>query len=210
MADTTNVSLFRKWISHFCVFLLRIARWWASTAKKTWLYALYPGIQIGAGTYISVFARVAMTDGGQMVIGKRCHLSRNVLVRCNGGRLQIGDNTFVGQNAVIASGHTLTIGDDCLIAEGVTIRDQDHGTAPGKPYGCQPPTFDPVRLDNNVWVGAQAVILKGVTIEDDAIIGANSVVTNDVPAREIVCGIPARPLKRSGQPPASKPSRRAT
>lgn len=209
MARSTKVSVFRKWLGHWCVLLLRIARWWTSALKKKWLRALYPGIQIGSGTYVSILARLAMTDGGQLTIGDRCYISRNVMIRCNGARLQIGNDCFIGQNAVIASGHTLTIGNDCLIAEGVTIRDQDHGTRPGELYRCQPPTLEPVRICNNVWLGAQAVILKGVTVEDNAIVGASSVVTKDVLEGEIACGVPARSLKRSPQDLASKRSDRA-
>ena len=83
---------------------------------------------------------------------------------------------------------------DALIAENVSIRDQDHRTNSDIPYRLQLPVSAPVRIGSNVWVGAQGIVLKGVTIGENAVIGAGAVVVDDVAERTIVVGVPARPL----------------
>ena len=88
------------------------------------------------------------------------------------------------------------IGDDCLLAEMVSIRDHDHNFARlDVPIRQQGATCAPVKIGRDVWLGAKVTVLKGVSIGDGAIIGANSVVTRDVPPRAIAVGSPARVIK---------------
>lgn len=68
----------------------------------------------------------------------------------------------------------------------------DHSLEPSKRKGMYPA---PIRLGKNVWVGAHATVLKGVTVGDDAVIAAGAVVTKDVPAGAIVAGVPARVIR---------------
>jgi acetyltransferase-like isoleucine patch superfamily enzyme len=103
--------------------------------------------------------------------------------------LAIGSNAFVGQGSVITAAAQLTIGSDALIASGVVIRDQDHGT--GRPRRLQALVSSPVSIGQNVWIGANAVVLKGVKIGDNALIGAGAVVTRDIPADAVAVGVPA-------------------
>jgi acetyltransferase-like isoleucine patch superfamily enzyme len=85
------------------------------------------------------------------------------------------------------------IGDDTLIAQNVSIIAAGHGVQLGKLIRDQaPPKNNGVRIGNNVWIGAAAVVLPGVYVADGAIIGAGAVVTKDVPANAIVVGNPAR------------------
>lgn len=79
----------------------------------------------------------------------------------------------------------ISIGKDSLIAEGVTIRDQDHQFDLTEiPIRLQGSTTDAIIIGEDVWLGAKATILKGVRIGDHAIIGANSVVTKDIPPEQ--------------------------
>lgn len=113
----------------------------------------------------------------------------------SGGALTIGARAFIGTGTIIACRESIAIGDDALIAEYVTIRDQDHR------YGGDVPTAQngfetaPIIIGNNVWIGAKATITKGVTIGDNAVIAAGAVVIHDVPANTIAGGVPARVLK---------------
>ena len=88
------------------------------------------------------------------------------------------------------------VGQDCLIAELVyfgtmtTLR-----SAPESRTRLQGEDVAPVRIGNNVWLGAKVTVLKGVSIGDEAIVGANAVVSSDLPRGAVAVGIPARIIK---------------
>lgn len=83
----------------------------------------------------------------------------------------------------------MTLGDDCFIGHNVVFATLNHGTAPEDRRAMYPA---PIRLGKNVWVGSNSTILRGVTVGDNAIIAAGSVVTKDVAANTIVGGVPAK------------------
>jgi acetyltransferase-like isoleucine patch superfamily enzyme len=111
------------------------------------------------------------------------------------GELIVGDNSYIGRGTIILAHQSVVIGDDCLIAPGCHITDVNHGIAAGELIRKQPLVSKPVRIGNDVWIGASCSILPGVTIGDGAVIGARSVVTRDVPSNAIVVGIPAKIIK---------------
>jgi len=121
-------------------------------------------------------------------------LERNCLL-VSEGSLTIGGNGFVGSGTTIVATKRIEIGADALIAENVTIRDQDHATAGSGPYRIQGFDCGPVSIGTNVWVGAGAIVLKGVKIGEGAIIAAGAVVSKNVSARQVVGGVPAKPIR---------------
>jgi acetyltransferase-like isoleucine patch superfamily enzyme len=133
---------------------------------------------------------------GHVTLGEHCRLGRDVYFETNqGGRIVLGDHVTVNNGTMITSYSEVHIGNDCLIGEYVSIRDANHGTAPGPPMRLQDHTFAPIVLEDNVWVARGCVVLKGVHIGAGAVVAANSVVTKDVPANAIVGGIPAKHLR---------------
>jgi acetyltransferase-like isoleucine patch superfamily enzyme len=108
-----------------------------------------------------------------------------------GGSLVLGTPVFINTGSTIVANHHIEVGDHCLIGDLVAIFDSDHH--PLEP--SRPTRVAPVRLGLNVWVGRSATILPGVTIGDHAVIAAGSIVTGDVPARTLVAGVPARPIR---------------
>jgi acetyltransferase-like isoleucine patch superfamily enzyme len=109
----------------------------------------------------------------------------------------IGRNAFIGPFALLsADGVTVTIGDDTVIGPGFCLMAGDHKIdTPGisfKESGQGTGRNEPIQIGRNVWIGARVVVLKGVTIGDAAVVGAGSIVTNDVPAFAVVAGNPAR------------------
>ena len=108
-----------------------------------------------------------------------------------GFNIRLGAGSFLNFNCVILDVVAVTIGDAALIGPGVQILAADHPRDPaGRTRGLE--FGRPVHIGRNVWIGAGAIILPGVTIYDDALIGAGSVVTHDVPAGVTVMGNPAR------------------
>ncbi len=137
----------------------------------------------------------------RLELGEHCRLGAGVFFETNeGGRISLGGRVRVNAGTVLVSYAGVTIGDECLIGEYVSIRDADHGSDVGAPMRSQPHRSAPIRIGRDVWIARGAVILKGVTVGDGAIVAANSVVTRDVPSMAVVGGVPARVLKyRGGQ-----------
>ena len=99
---------------------------------------------------------------------------------------------FINENVQITCAEKITIGEDCNIGRDVVIRDYDgHFIDPSLPISS------PVRIGDHVWIGQKAMILKGVTIGDGAVIAAGSIVTADVPARTLVAGVPAKVIREN-------------
>lgn len=111
---------------------------------------------------------------------------------------EFGPNTHLGSGIFMNIGCTfqdqggIWIGDRTFIGHHVTIVTQNHELDPAHRGDLLP---QPVRIGADVWIGSNATILPGVTVGDGAVIGAASVVTNDVPARAIVVGSPARVVR---------------
>jgi acetyltransferase-like isoleucine patch superfamily enzyme len=110
--------------------------------------------------------------------------------------LRIGDRTMIGHGAALVVARQITIGADCLIAGGVRIFDSPgHPSDPEPRRARQRPSDEDVRpvvVEDNVWIGVDAVIAPGVRVGEGSIVSAKSVVLNDVPAYTVVMGNPAR------------------
>lgn len=111
-----------------------------------------------------------------------------------GVNITVGRNVFINQGCQFMDMGGLTIGDDVMIGPKVTIVTAGHPTAPAERRNGI--TMKPVAIGNNVWIGAAATILPGVTVGDGAVIAAGAVVSRDVPANTMAAGVPARVIKR--------------
>lgn len=107
--------------------------------------------------------------------------------------IDIGDYCLLCPGVRISAASSIVIGDSCMLANGAYITDSDwHGI-----YDRSLPVgrTEPVRLEKNVWIGDGAIVCKGVTIGENSIVGAGSVVTKDIPANVIAAGNPAQIVK---------------
>ena len=119
-----------------------------------------------------------------------------------GSNISIGADVFMNFNCVILDVVPVSIGDRCQIAPGVQILAADHPRDPAQ-RRLQLECGKPIRIGSSVWIGGGALILPGVTVGDDAIIGAGAVVTRDVPAAATVAGNPARIVVSQTRRPGS-------
>jgi len=112
------------------------------------------------------------------------------------GQLKIGSYLYMNHYAIVNCHYSITIGEKVMIGPHSYICDFDHDISLGTDTKIKPDGIAlPVEIQRDVWIGAGAIVLKGVTIGAGAVVGAGSVVTKDVPAKAVVVGNPARILK---------------
>jgi galactoside O-acetyltransferase len=143
---------------------------------------------------------------GIIEIGKNCIIRCRIAFDGHGGRVKIGDRCYLGASLLVCRSG-ITIGDDVVISWGVTVVDHDshslfwrYRQSDVVEWAQDKKNWDfvPVRhvyIGDKVWIGFGASILKGVTVGEGAVIGANSVVTRDVPPYTVVVGNPARAIR---------------
>ncbi len=156
-----------------------------------------------------------ITGSGRIVIGEQVFLAGKSSFTFsnrvhNAPELVVGDDTFIGHNCSISVAGSVRIGKHCLLAAGVRVSDFDGHPVDAERRRAKEPTppegIRPVVIGDDVWVGQDSIILKGVTIGDRSIIGAGAVVTRDVPADVVVGGNPARVVKHlAGEAPHPRP-----
>jgi maltose O-acetyltransferase len=137
-------------------------------------------------------------NGGQIVIGEGAVLystAATLELVADGGRLEIGPRALINYGCSIAATQLVRIGPDCLIGKQCILIDNDfHRLEPGRRR--ERPPSAPLILEEHVWLGSRVIVLPGVTIGADSVIGAGSVVTRDVPPRCLAAGSPARVIRR--------------
>jgi len=143
---------------------------------------------LGSGTVIVRPHKLQGID--RIHIGDNCSVFEGAWLACEpgGSPLWIGDRTYLGHGVHVHALDPVTIGSDCVLADGVFIGSSDHDRDDRR----QVDGSGPVVIGDRVFIGQRAVVLGGVTIGDGATVGAHAVVTRDVPAGATVVGIPAR------------------
>lgn len=119
---------------------------------------------------------------------------RPPLVVDHGWNIAIGARTFVNFHLTALDVARITIGEDCQIGPNVQLLTPTHPLEPER-RRARWEAAEPITIGDNVWLGGGVTVLPGVTIGDDAVIGAASVVTRDVPAASLAVGNPARVIR---------------
>lgn len=133
-------------------------------------------------------------SGGTLHLGPaswlRTECGVNRLTVFPGGRIEVGARTLVN-GAMLHAKREIHIGEDSMIGFGARIFDADLHPLDSE----TPERMEPVRIGDRVWIGTDVIVLRGVTIGDDVVVGAGSVVTRDLPPRVLALGAPARPVR---------------
>jgi acetyltransferase-like isoleucine patch superfamily enzyme len=163
-------------------------------------------VQLGKEAKVFNFA----DDPKAICIGARSRIMGELLVFQDGGRIEIGEDVFIGPGVRIWSAEHVSIGNRVLISHNVNIFDTDshplnaftrhkhyrwmleHVAACTKAFGV---ANSPVNIEEDAWIGAGTSILRGVTISTRSIVGAGSVVTQSIPEDVIAAGNPARVIR---------------
>jgi len=173
---------------------------------------------LGRNTRLRPSAKIHNIRGNNhyISIGDNSLVAGELLVFPNGGKISIGHWCYVGENALIWSSGNIEIGNRVLISHNVNIFDSLTHPIDAKLRHAQfreillqghPSDIDlgecPVQIEEDAWIGANSIILRGVTIGKAAVVGAGSVVTQDVPPFTVVAGNPARIIRKLDEEPAT-------
>jgi acetyltransferase-like isoleucine patch superfamily enzyme len=169
-------------------------------------------LQIGKGTSVR-WSRIRVPKGARLLIGSGGIVNAKFSFETSSGSIKIGDRCYIGRSQLICL-RSIELGNDVVISWGATIVDHNsHSTE------WEHRKFDVVRqtkglkdwdhvihapivIQDRVWIGFNAVILKGVTLGQGSIVAAGAVVTKDVPPYAIVAGNPARVVRQMCRPAA--------
>ena len=164
--------------------------------------------QIGKNLKVGVNSNCSAEREGSIKIGDNCEIL-GALICMDNGNIEIGDHTEIRGNSFIGSVESIKIGSCVIISNNVKIYDNNnHPTSPsirkqmcidgfyGDAWRWAHSAHAPVNIEDNVWIGEGATILKGVTIGKGSIVATRAVVTKDVPPYTIVAGNPAKVVKR--------------
>jgi maltose O-acetyltransferase len=145
------------------------------------------------GQYVRLEGQLVVTNEGEILVGDRVRF-RSTIVRCEliaypGGRLEIGDRTYINYGSSLAAHEHIQVGADCMLGPYTNIIDNNYHDLADL---TRLPPSKRVVIGDYVWIGARVMILPGVTVGDHAVIGAGSIVHRDVPPGVVVAGNPAR------------------
>jgi len=162
-------------------------------ARWSWMFG-------GFGFRSRLSSPALLTNSGRVRIGKRVSIKKGsrIEVVSDTGAIEIGDGTSIQLNFHCGAANKVVIGKNVLIAGKVYISDHDHVYDHSElpPRLCRNLISSPVIIEDGVWLGEGCAVLKGVKIGRRSVVGANAVVTKSVPAGCVVCGVPAKIVRR--------------
>lgn len=153
--------------------------------------------QLGRG--VRVWGRPVVSNRGTLILGDRVRLVSTVarleLAVSEGGTLRIDEGVYINYGCSLGANQLIHIGPNCTIGTHVIMMDNDfHRLEPERRQ--EKPDSAPIVLEENVWLGARVIVLRGVTIGQGSVIGAGSVVNRDIPPRCVAAGVPAKVIRQ--------------
>jgi acetyltransferase-like isoleucine patch superfamily enzyme len=149
---------------------------------------------------VVVLGRPDVHGTGNVQFGHDVYLYREVHLETWGpGKISVGNHVLLNRGVHIVSMSEITIGDETMIGEYTSIRDANHSRISGEHLRNSGHKSKPIEIGREVWIGRGVMILPGVRIGDYATIGANAVVTKDIPAGATVGGVPAVQIRPASE-----------
>lgn len=205
---------FSRWLKNILYFSGRLAGHFSGLVRvkdkfSVIFYTGYKGVGFkvfGKGSKVLPYTQKTIgleyvSVGRNVILGRNLQLTAwDVGDKNNNPEIVVGDGVHIGDDSHITAIHSVIIGKNVLTGKRILITDNSHGDASGDMLDTPPNeraavSKGPVIIGDNVWIGEKATILPGVTIGEGAIVGANAVVTKDVPPYTLVAGNPAKIIK---------------
>lgn len=177
--------------------------WWVKRAadglKSRWRNVYYRSMGVKTEGYVWMRAIEISRNWSDIVLGAGVALDSGVVLLCSGpvqgNKLIIRSGTYVNRYTIFDAHQHLEVGRDCMIGPHCYITDADHGKQPGVSVKEQKMEHAPVIIEDEVWLGANVIVLPGVRIGKGTVVGAGSVVTRDLPSNAIAIGAPAKVVR---------------
>ena len=148
-------------------------------------------IALGRGCKIHADASVDASRSPGVRLGDKVTLNRYAYVQGGNGGVRLGNGVEINNYSIVNGTGGVDIGDDTLVGPGVRIISYQHRHAAATTIRSQPVDARPIRIGRDCWLGANSIIMAGVSIGDGAVVAAGAVVRADVPPGAIVAGVPA-------------------
>jgi acetyltransferase-like isoleucine patch superfamily enzyme len=133
---------------------------------------------------------------GRIEVGEYCRFGPNVVLETQGnGVIRLGNHVRVNAGTHIVAHFGISIGDDVLIGEYVSIRDANHGMQMGQPMRAQAHQGKPITIKRDAWIARGCCVLQGAQMGEGSVLGANSLLNTPLPAMAVAVGSPARIIK---------------
>lgn len=162
------------------------------------------GAKVGSSLFVERGLQFRQRPHAGITIGDKVYFGPGCIIDApRAAKLSIGSQIAFTAWNLIGVNASLTIGSDTLIGERTSIRDSDHGMALGSLFRTQPMEAAFITIGSDVWIGCGVAILKGSTIGDGAVVGANAVVRGVVEPFAIVAGVPAKMIGSRHATPAA-------
>jgi acetyltransferase-like isoleucine patch superfamily enzyme len=153
-------------------------------------------LKLGDHVYISALGKKGVSFGNHVGIGEYSRIVLSTSLHQLGEFIKIGNNVGIGEFAYLGGAGGLDIGDDCIIGQYLSCHPENHNyTTANKPYRLQGVNRKGIKIGKNCWIGSKVTILDGVTIGDNCIIAAGSVVNKSIPENTVIGGVPAKVIK---------------
>ena len=181
--------------------VVRHRAWTPYHLVRYWRFLVFklrhPDVVTEGMVYLGRRVEVSARPGyGRIVLGRWVHIGDGNRLRAHEGTLRIGDRTVLGRENTINCYLDLDIGARCLVADWVYMCDFDHRTDDVHvPITDQGIVKSPVRIDEDVWVGVKATVLRGAQVGRGSVLAAHTVVRGTVPAFSVVAGVPGRVVR---------------
>lgn len=181
--------------------IVRHHAWTPWYLVRYWRFLIFklrnPHIVTRGLVFLDRGARISARRGyGRVILGRWIHLGVDTALRCHEGTLTVGDKSVLGRGVSVNCYLDVEIGAAVLFADDIYVSDFDHKfadlTMPIKDQGISKAR---VRIEPDVWIGTKATVTSGVVIGEGAVVGANAVVTRDLPPYSVSVGVPARVIK---------------
>lgn len=142
-------------------------------------------------------SRLILHDKSRLICKGHVQTFEAVKIEClHDAIFEIGDKTYINHDSEIRCREHISVGNNVSIAYNVLIQDSDYHTMYDENGNAKPQT-SPIVIEDDVWIGANTIILKGVTLGRGCVVAAGSVVTKSIPAYSLVAGNPARVIKQN-------------